>query len=440
MVSELNNSDADTKIRPVDNSPPFSATGMEDHREYFWGVVRFQVKNTRFQLPLYRFVEESDFSATQYGLCNAGATTDGFATGLIELDVDMKHFECFLKAFLPRCAVLVAITHCHSLTKLFRFRAAYHSKPSLSKLEWISVLRLTTQWRFNDLRKTAIDTLDEFLELTAIERTLLAKQFDIPSWLLRGYEALIDEMQSLDRKDDEDSGGLTKEDVAKIGLDVVCELQNIVISRYRSMLRGVSSKSVEESIMGSSSLKEEYEEMQRRSEVERKRFADEEERKRVAEGEERGRLAEKEEKKRQLEAETKRQEQENEKRRAQERAKIAKEQTTQQSAKETEVEKQKKGTPPKPEVKLGGLRHDKGNSSTSSSVEAKERQKISSKPEASRGNVPVWSEVPQAVLHSAKPPRIDGAQERPVGKATAQSGNRTDRKRWGPSWEDLDWS
>ncbi|KAH6893985.1 hypothetical protein BKA70DRAFT_1532761, partial [Coprinopsis sp. MPI-PUGE-AT-0042] len=109
---------------------------MEDHKDYFWDVVRFKVGNTRFQLPLYRFVEESEYFATEYKLSDA--TKEGYATDALELDVDLNDFECFLKGFLPRSP------------------AAYHSKPSLTQAEWISVLKLSTKWQFNDIRKTAI--------------------------------------------------------------------------------------------------------------------------------------------------------------------------------------------------------------------------------------------------------------------------------------------
>ncbi|KAH6907078.1 hypothetical protein BKA70DRAFT_1428587 [Coprinopsis sp. MPI-PUGE-AT-0042] len=59
--------------------------GMEDHKEYFWDVVRFKIGQTRFQLPIYRFIEESEYFATEYKLSDA--TKEGYAADALELDV-----------------------------------------------------------------------------------------------------------------------------------------------------------------------------------------------------------------------------------------------------------------------------------------------------------------------------------------------------------------
>jgi hypothetical protein len=53
-----------------------------------------QVENVVFQLPKYRFVEESDEFMK---LVEGDKSNDP-----IELDVALKDFESFLKAFLPR--------------------------------------------------------------------------------------------------------------------------------------------------------------------------------------------------------------------------------------------------------------------------------------------------------------------------------------------------
>ncbi|KAH6893980.1 hypothetical protein BKA70DRAFT_1117632 [Coprinopsis sp. MPI-PUGE-AT-0042] len=264
---------------------------MEDHRDYFWDVIRFKVRGTRFQLPLYRFVEESEFFASKYGLCDS-PSRDGFATSVIDLDVSPKDFESFLKAFIPRSP------------------AAYHSKPELTNPEWISVLKLATKWRFNDLRKTAIDALHESPDLTTMERTTLAKEYQIPSWLMQGYKAFVTEMQSFDFKEGQGFMRWTKEEAILIGWDVVVELQSIVLGRYRSMLRSHPLNDIEDDILASLLLKEEYDNVKERSKVyfakdtikaiEEKRIKEEEE-----EGERRRLVAALEEEQRQREEEEK---------------------------------------------------------------------------------------------------------------------------------------
>ncbi|KAH6907080.1 hypothetical protein BKA70DRAFT_1491992 [Coprinopsis sp. MPI-PUGE-AT-0042] len=89
----------------------------------------------------------------------------------------------------------------------------------------------------------------------------------------------------------------SEEEVAKIGSDVVIELQRIVIGRYRSMLSRVPVGEVREDVMGSRLLKGEYDE--RKSRAERYLTAGElreiEEKKRKKIGEENKRKKEEEE-------------------------------------------------------------------------------------------------------------------------------------------------
>ncbi|KAH6907082.1 hypothetical protein BKA70DRAFT_1105024 [Coprinopsis sp. MPI-PUGE-AT-0042] len=225
---------------------------MKDHKEYFWDVVRFKVANTRFQLPLYRFVEESEYFATEYKLW-ADVSKDGLATDdhVIELDVDLGDFECFLKVFLPRSPT------------------TYHTRPTLIQAEWISVLKLSTKWRFNELRKVAIEALHsssgEGPSLSSMELAILAKESDVQTWLLNGYEGLIQEMLSLEREQGKEVEEWKEEEVAKIGSDVLIELQRIVIGRCLSMLTNVPVREVREDIMGSRLLKGEYDAMKSRA-------------------------------------------------------------------------------------------------------------------------------------------------------------------------------
>ncbi|KAH6894007.1 hypothetical protein BKA70DRAFT_1077901, partial [Coprinopsis sp. MPI-PUGE-AT-0042] len=88
------------------------------------------VEGVVFQLPKYRFVEDSEVFMEMV------TTSEG--AGVIELDVTLVEFESFLKAFLPRTS------------------AMYDPEPILTKDEWISVLKLSSKWLFNDLRKLAI--------------------------------------------------------------------------------------------------------------------------------------------------------------------------------------------------------------------------------------------------------------------------------------------
>ena len=63
---------------------------------------------------------------------------------------------------------------------------------TLSKLEWISVLKLSTVWRFLNLRKisrAALETIE--LRLTSTEKIVLGRKVHISSWVKEGYEELV---------------------------------------------------------------------------------------------------------------------------------------------------------------------------------------------------------------------------------------------------------
>jgi hypothetical protein len=61
---------------------------------------------------------------------------------------------------------------------------------ALSKDEWLSVLKLSTRWLFNDLRKMAIEELARS-DLDPIEKIQLGKQYSVEAWLLSGCHELI---------------------------------------------------------------------------------------------------------------------------------------------------------------------------------------------------------------------------------------------------------
>ncbi|KAH6893992.1 hypothetical protein BKA70DRAFT_1570733 [Coprinopsis sp. MPI-PUGE-AT-0042] len=190
---------------------------MHKHSLYFWESILFKVEGITFQLPKYRFAEESD------EFMRVAARGEG--DGPIELDVTLGDFEAFLKVFL-----------------LPRASAMYDEKPALTKYEWISVLRLSTKWLFNDLRKLAISHLS-LIKMDAIDRICLAKEYWVYNWLLEGYEQVVDRLLTFDAADGSGTT-LTAQEGKRIGMEVALELSGIVIRRMRSTERKVGLKNV----------------------------------------------------------------------------------------------------------------------------------------------------------------------------------------------------
>ncbi|KAH6894023.1 hypothetical protein BKA70DRAFT_1570756 [Coprinopsis sp. MPI-PUGE-AT-0042] len=203
---------------PAEHAP---APSMQKHSLYFWESITFKVEGVIFQLPKYRFVEDSGVFMDMVQASKED--------GVVELDVALVEFESFLKAFLPRTLTV------------------YENRVQLTKDEWVSALKLSTLWLFNDLRKFAISELD--WQITdPIERISLAKEYNVYSWLLKGCEDVIWRLLSFNDPDGEPMT-LTAQEGQRIGMDVALALSGIAIRRMRlaerAPLRDVTSDVVD---------------------------------------------------------------------------------------------------------------------------------------------------------------------------------------------------
>ncbi|EAU85292.1 hypothetical protein CC1G_07562 [Coprinopsis cinerea okayama7 len=118
---------------------------VRDH-DYHWYFLTFIVESHLFCVPKYRFVEDSDVFCERYQITDGDDEHD--VQSRIPLDVGLVDFRNFLKAFYPRQRT---------------------GTLELSDAEWISVLKLSTEWFFNDLRMEAIIQLTD-ADIGIIER------------------------------------------------------------------------------------------------------------------------------------------------------------------------------------------------------------------------------------------------------------------------------
>lgn len=84
-----------------------------------------------------------------------------------------------------------------------------------SKDEWISVLKLSTMWRFIDIRKLSITRLTA-MTLDSAERVVLAKEYKVPQWLQTGCQELAVRM-----------GMMSDEEAQKIGYQTAIRVWHI---------------------------------------------------------------------------------------------------------------------------------------------------------------------------------------------------------------------
>ncbi|KAJ2930138.1 hypothetical protein H1R20_g6952, partial [Candolleomyces eurysporus] len=153
---------------------PPSPCDLDD--EYYWDFVTFSARGRLFRVPKYRLISESEHFANKYALdgdsgseIEYGTVEDPHLNAVKLDDVSADEFRSFLKAVYPK------VVHCDL---------------ALSKDEWLSVLKLSTRWLFNNLRKKAIEEL-ACSDLGPIEKIQLGKEYNIEAWLLSGCSDLV---------------------------------------------------------------------------------------------------------------------------------------------------------------------------------------------------------------------------------------------------------
>ncbi|KAJ7718601.1 hypothetical protein DFH07DRAFT_700851, partial [Mycena maculata] len=159
-----------------------------------------KVEGKLFKVPRRYFEENSEIFATIFTLPpGANSPLDGSDDDVpFKLEgIRSNDFHSLLKVLYPLNA--------HRI---------WFSRPSLllSKNEWISVLKLSTQWFFLDIRALAIENLSD-TPIDAIERIILAKRYDVVDWLQAGYSELV-------RRPD----SLSLEEAAEIGLAATVQI------------------------------------------------------------------------------------------------------------------------------------------------------------------------------------------------------------------------
>ena len=63
--------------------------------------------------------------------------------------------------------------------------------------EWVSVLKLTTKWRFVECRQLAIAELSVLCDDSPITKILLGREYRVSRWLISGYEQLARRSQKI---------------------------------------------------------------------------------------------------------------------------------------------------------------------------------------------------------------------------------------------------
>ncbi|KAF8068029.1 hypothetical protein FPV67DRAFT_1168804 [Lyophyllum atratum] len=167
----------------VDNAIPLA---VRDAR-YYLDFVVFSVEDRLYMVPKYKFAQATDFFKSDFE-----STIDEETPIRLE-GVEKVDFEALLKIMYPLNPT--------------------YEQPTLSNDEWISVLKLSSQWMMLDIRDIAIAALSE---LPSHRKVVLAKKYSEYGWLRAGYIDLAKRDKSL-----------SVEDAISLGLDVVLKLVGI---------------------------------------------------------------------------------------------------------------------------------------------------------------------------------------------------------------------
>ncbi|KAH7928669.1 hypothetical protein BV22DRAFT_1126329 [Leucogyrophana mollusca] len=178
-----------------------------DGRFYFTNVI-FLVDGTLFRVPRHPFAEDSEVFGQMFQLPAPEDTEpDGSSyEHPIHLDgIKKDDFRQLLKVLFP------------ALGKP-------ESQPQ-TLAEWTPVLKLSSMWEFELVKKVAVEKMQSF-EIDPVEKACLAKECDVPQWLVPALNEIAKRREPI---------GV--EDVEKLGLDLALKMAAVreslaVVGRY----------------------------------------------------------------------------------------------------------------------------------------------------------------------------------------------------------------
>ncbi|KDR75546.1 hypothetical protein GALMADRAFT_140184 [Galerina marginata CBS 339.88] len=144
---------------------------------YFGGdYIVLQAENIIFRVPSEPLIRGSEVFSTMFTLPQ-GEPKDDLEGGspkhpiMLPTTIKAEDFRNLLKMLYPRDAA---------------------EDISLTKSQWTSILKTSTEWYFLPLRKAAISELMTTRHaLDAFEKILLGRQLKIAIWIIQGYQELV---------------------------------------------------------------------------------------------------------------------------------------------------------------------------------------------------------------------------------------------------------
>jgi len=176
---------------------------------FYLDFIVFQVQNTLFKVPKNHFTASSVF-ATIFTLPPGENEVEGtedkpfMLHGISEVD-----FESLLKLMYPPPFTNV----------------------NLTQQDWISALKLSTLWEFNNIRERAIqELLKEEMKMGTFEKIECGKSYQAKEMLLEGYTELLKRTETI-----------TAEEAKRLGWETAAKLlllrEEYITSQYSNLNR-----------------------------------------------------------------------------------------------------------------------------------------------------------------------------------------------------------
>ncbi|KAK7024956.1 hypothetical protein R3P38DRAFT_1055634 [Favolaschia claudopus] len=147
-----------------------NTAGPGDDADYLLDNVIFRVQGRMFKVPRYSFERSSEVFADMFALPTKNRRVEGRSIDnpIVLEEISSDDFEQLLK--------------------------------------WVSVLKLSTQWRFLDVRRLAIQQLHTRPDLGGVERVMLGRQYGIVSFIRIGYVVLVRRTEVLSTEEAQEIG------------------------------------------------------------------------------------------------------------------------------------------------------------------------------------------------------------------------------------------
>ncbi|KAG7091192.1 hypothetical protein E1B28_010243 [Marasmius oreades] len=147
------------------------------HPRFYIETIVFQVVDTLFRVPSRYLREHSEIlgAASEISAATTEGTSDETPVKLpLPDDATIEDFENFMEIVVPTALNLPC--------------------PSFSKPKWISILKLSTCWMFDELRSRAINTVPG---LSFLEQVQWGRRYKVKAWLLKGLSGLANSTNAL---------------------------------------------------------------------------------------------------------------------------------------------------------------------------------------------------------------------------------------------------